>query len=193
MDKRIVLGGVGVVVVAVAIAAAQMVPSSEEAPADMVTDANDNPFEGLDQVYDEEGPDLGMTDEEIKAEDDFLQISPDSAGGTDTEPSTALTENVRYTSCSGRHSKTVPGFMDSTLDAAAKRSISLYLAYENVIETKDCSCAGKVMPFSEVEAVISAIEEEQGDDWNRSDINDEYKSKYRGLRDQIEQICGGDF
>ena len=75
MKKRMILGGTAVLAVLAAVAVAQMRPGETPAPEGLVTQADDNPFAGLDEIFNEPGPDLGMTDEEVQAEDDYLRMS----------------------------------------------------------------------------------------------------------------------
>lgn len=94
MKKRMILGGTAVLAVLAAVAVAQMRPGEEPAPKGLVTQADDNPFAGLDEMFNEPSPDLGMTEEEVQAEDDYLRITP-PAGMTGNVPE-ALTPNVPY-------------------------------------------------------------------------------------------------
>lgn len=195
MDKRVLLGGAGVVVIAIAIAAAQMYPSNSEVPDDLVTETDDNPFEGLNDVFNEKGPDLGMTEEQIEAEDDFLQISPD---GDDAESSsqaagTVKTENVPYSSCQKAPELDGEEFNARSADGYATRMIYAYVQMKQVVDTQDCTCAGKVAPFSEVVRIKAELVEEHGEDWHRRKMGQFYNDESNALKKQAEAICGGEF
>ncbi len=191
MKKRMILGGTAVLAVLAAVAVAQMRPVEETTPEGLVTQADDNPFAGLDEIFNEPDPDLGMTEEEVQAEDDYLRMSP-PAGGTGDMPE-ALTENVLYETCEKVPEVKSAEFFRGTPDAYADRMLYDYVRYERVLTTKDCTCAGKVAPFAEVQKIKDQIVAEHGDDWNRLIIGGEYEKDGNELRDQVEAMCGGKF
>lgn len=191
MKKRMILGGTAVLAVLAAVAVAQMRPGETPAPEGLVTQADDNPFAGLDEIFNEPGPDLGMTEEEVQAEDGYLRMSP-PAGETGDVPE-ALTDNVLYETCEKVPEAKSAEFFRGTPDAYADRMLYDYARYKRVLTTKDCTCAGKVASFAEVQKIKDQIVAEHGDDWNRLIIGGEYEKDGNKLRDQVEAMCGGKF
>jgi hypothetical protein len=156
-----------------------------------VTQADDNPFAGLDEIFNEAGPDLGMTEEEVQAEDDYLRMSP-PAGETGDVPE-ALTDNVLYETCEKVPEVKSAEYDASNAEASATRMIYSYVLMRHTLDSRDCTCAGKVAPFAEVQKIKDQIAAEHGDDWNRAKFGNDYFSQSRKLRDQVEAMCGGKF
>ncbi|WP_157936049.1 hypothetical protein [Paracoccus zhejiangensis] len=146
---------------------------------------------GLDEMFNEPGPDPGMMEEDVQAEDDYLRISP-PAGEADDVPE-ALTENVPYETCEKVPEAKTQEFFRGTPDAYANRMFYDFARYERVLTTKDCTCAGKVAPFDTVQEIRDQITAEQGEDWNRLIIGGDYETAGNKLRDQVEAMCGGRF
>ncbi|KGJ03292.1 hypothetical protein SAMN04487972_12026 [Paracoccus halophilus] len=191
MKKRMILGGTAVLAVLAAVAVAQMRPGEEPTPEGLVTEADDNPFAGLDEIFNEPGPDLGMTEEEVQAEDDYLRMSP-PAGETGDVPE-ALTENVLYETCEKVPEVKSAEYQAKSEDGYASRMIYSYVLMRHALDSRDCTCAGKVAPFAEVQKIKDQIAAEHGDDWNRYQFGDDYFEQSRKLRDQVEAMCGGKF
>lgn len=191
MKKRMILGGTAVLAVLAAVAVAQMRPGEEPTPEGLVTQADDNPFAGLDEIFNEPGPDLGMTEEEVQAEDDYLRMSP-SAGGAGDVPE-ALTENVLYETCEKVPEVNTAEYEGKTDEGYATRMIYTYVLMQHTLDSRDCTCVGKVAPFTEVSKIKEQIAAEHGEDWNRYQLGDDYFSQSRNLRDQVEAMCGGKF
>ncbi len=191
MKKRMILSGTAVLALLAAVAVAQMRPGETPAPEGLVTEAGDNPFAGLDEIFNEPGPDLGMTEEEAQAEDDYLRISP-PAGETGDVPE-ALTENVLYETCAKVPEVKTAEYSARSEEGYASRMIYSYVLMRHTLDSRDCTCAGKVAPFVEVRRIKDQIAAEQGDDWNRYQYGDEYFDQSRKLRDQVEAMCGGKF
>ncbi|WP_299913205.1 hypothetical protein [uncultured Paracoccus sp.] len=210
MKKRMILGGTALLALLTAMAVAEMRPGEDPAPDGLVagematggvatgapvTAAEDNPFAGLDEMFNEPGPepgpDPGLTAEEVQAEDDYLRITP-PAGETGDVPE-ALTENVPYETCDKVPEAKTQEFFRGTPDAYANRMFYDFARYERVLTTKDCTCAGKVAPFDTVQEIRDQITAEQGEDWNRLIIGGDYETAGNKLRDQVEAMCGGRF
>jgi hypothetical protein len=191
MKKRMILGGTAVLAVLAAVAVAQMRPGETPAPEGLVTQADDNPFAGLDEIFNEPGPDLGMTEKEVQAEDDYLRMSP-PAGETGDVPE-ALTDNVLYETCTKVPEVKSAEYDASNAEASATRMIYSYVLMRHTLDSRDCTCAGKVAPFAEVQKIKDQIAAEHGDDWNRAKFGNDYFSQSRKLRDQVEAMCGGKF
>lgn len=191
MKTRMILGGTAVLAALAAVAVAQMRPGDTPAPGGLVTQADDNPFASLDEIFNEPGPDLGMTEEEIQAEDDYLRISPPA--GESGEVPEALTENVLYETCTKVPEVKTAEYDASNAEASATRMIYTYVLMRHTLDSRDCTCAGKVAPFDEVRRIKDQIAAEQGDDWNRAKFGNDYFNQSRKLRDQVEAMCGGKF
>lgn len=191
MKKRMILGGTAVLAVLAAVAVAQMRPGEEAAPEGLVTQADDNPFAGLDEMFNEPSPDLGMTEEEVQAEDDYLRITP-PAGMTGDVPE-ALTENVLYETCAEVPEVKTAEYSARSEEGYASRMIYSYVLMRHTLDSRDCTCAGKVAPFAEVRKIKDQIATEQGDGWNRYQFGDKYFDQSRTLRDHVEAMCGGKF
>ncbi|TRW94294.1 hypothetical protein FNJ84_19855 [Paracoccus sp. M683] len=191
MKKRMILGGTALLAVLGAVAVAQMRPGEDPAPEGLVTQADDNPFAGLDEMFNEPGPDLGMTEEDVQAEDDYLRISP-PAGETVDLPE-ALTENVFYETCTKVPEVNTAEYEGKTDEGYASRMIYTYVLMQHTLDSRDCTCVGKVAPFAEVRKIKEQIAAEHGEDWNRYQLGDDYFSQSRTLRDQVEAMCGGKF
>lgn len=191
MKKRMILGGTAVLAVLAAVAVAQMRPGEAPAPGGLVTQADDNPFAGLDEIFNEPGPDLGLTEEQLQAEDDYLRISPPA--GESGEVPEALTENVLYETCTKVPEVKTAEYDASNAEASATRMIYTYVLMRHTLDSRDCTCAGKVAPFDEVRRIKDQIAAEQGDDWNRAKFGNDYFNQSRKLRDQVEAMCGGKF
>lgn len=191
MKKRMILGGTAVLAVLAAVAVAQMRPVETPAPEGLVTQADDNPFAGLDEIFNEPGPDLGMTEKEVQAEDDYLRMSP-PAGETGDVPE-ALTENVLYETCTKVPEVKSADYQAKSEDGYASRMIYSYVLMRHTLDSRDCTCTGKVAPFAEVQKIKDQIAAEHGEDWNRYQFGDDYFDQSRKLRDEVEAMCGGKF
>lgn len=199
MNKRVLLGGAAVLIIVAAVAGAQMIPrASDDVPADLVIDPSDNPFAGLDQIFNEEGPDLGLTEEELKAEDDFLLIRiPDDNGDDSDNPLAGETfagENVEYRTCEKDPGLQSAEYNESgTGEGAALRSIYSFVRLQRVLDLKDCTCEGKVAPISDAIKVRDELKENQGDKWQPFAVSSEFNNKTREIRPQVEAFCMGRF
>lgn len=172
------------------------VTAEEDSPVGVVTDSTDNPFAGLEEILREEIALPEMTEEEAQAEDEYLGISlapkPEPAADADAPKST--TENVPYRSCKkDPYVANRKVFMASGEDAMVKRALYTFVSYRQTLESQDCTCTGKVAPFSLVDDLISEFEKTDGPDWDREAVNDDYKSRTRRLQSEVETFCGGDF
>lgn len=81
----------------------------------------------------------------------------------------------------------------SNAEASATRMIYSYVLMRHTLDSRDCTCVGKVAPFAEVRKIKEQIAVEHGADWNRAKFGNEYFSQSRSLRDQVEAMCGGKF
>ncbi|MDS9469670.1 hypothetical protein RGQ15_19065 [Paracoccus sp. MBLB3053] len=158
-------------------------PAQREAPAE-------NPFAALNRLAGEAMPDFGASEHAEASEQDFLRLSPQSDS---QDLPKALTENVPYSTCEKAEGFETEAFQASTVEAAARRMIYAYVRQQHVLDTRDCTCAGKAAPVGLVEEAVQNVEATEGKDWNRIAIGNDYAAKARQLRDQVEAMCGGAF
>ncbi|MDF3906552.1 hypothetical protein [Paracoccus sp. AS002] len=193
MNKRVLLGGAAVVVIAVAVAAAQLFPRGGQAPEDLVTEADDNPFAGLDKVFNEESPDLGLTEEQQKIEEDYLDLRLDRSDTSAVLPIEGG-RNEPYRTCDKVPELKSAAYNDRVSDEGfATRSIYDFVKYKHALDKRDCTCAGKVAPFHLVDLVKAELIEKEGESWNRFKWGEHYQTEGRKIRDQVEAMCGGEF
>lgn len=192
MNKRVLLGGAAVVVIAVVVAGAQIFPRGDQTPDGLVTQADDNPFAGLDKVFNEEGPDLGLTEEQLKAEEDYLDLRLDRSDTSAVLPIEGA-RNEPYRTCEKVPQAQDDAFFAKTADGAATRAIYGYVSAKHVLDKRDCTCAGKVAPFEGVNKIKAELAEKEGEDWSRFDWTNHYQSEGWKLLDQVEAMCGGEF
>lgn len=170
----------GVVAVVVAFGGGIVVQKRLSAPQEEV-----NPF-GLPM----------LTAEQQKAEDAFLRIDLDgSARRAEAQIAASgekpLTENVPYRRCTKVPEVADPSFDAGTAEASARRRIYSIARFNRVLATKDCTCAGKVAPWSVVVEREAALRAEFGDKWTDQwpALQDEATNK----RKLVEALCGGEF
>ncbi|REG28209.1 hypothetical protein EQ718_14105 (plasmid) [Paracoccus versutus] len=193
MNKRVLLGGAAVVVIAVVVAGAQIFPRGDQTPDGLVTQADDNPFAGLDKVFIEEGPDLGLTEEQRKAEEDYLDLRLDRSDTSAVLPIEGA-RNEPYRTCEKVPELKSTVYNDRVSDEGfATRSIYDFVKYKHALDKRDCTCAGKVAPFQGVNLIKAELTEKEGEDWNRFKWGEHYQTEGRKIRDQVEAMCGGEF
>lgn len=198
--KRTVLAG-GLVVLAVGtLAMAQMLPPqggtvpgplpSAPAPAAQNTDAD--PIDGGDAELKELlEMQAAMSEAERQAEEDFLKLDlgPDvDVSGIERVPSAA--ENQLYRTC-----EKTPELRANLKSAGqpgnrAYRDIAGYLSVTNVIATKDCTCAGKIIPHEAVAMFEDRLRGKFGvmvlEPKHTSDLYDEYDRQLK----IVAAMCG---
>jgi len=186
MESRIIT--VAVLVLAGVIAApALRAQDSASPPPETSAGA---PFAGLDRLINEEGPDLGLTQEQQQAEEDFLRVMPRGEVG---EVPKARTANVPYRRCEKDPFVASKAYRAASADASVYRMIYDYVRSKRVLDLRDCTCHGKVAPFTEVTRIIAEVEARNGKDWNRHDIAREYSGLGLNLFHQAKAMCGGTF
>lgn len=137
--------------------------------------------------------DPSLTDAELAAEDDFLRIDfgKEDAAKPVVEP-LKNSGNVRYITCEK------PADLGVTIGKVgddhfvARRNIDRYLRATNVLATKDCTCAGKVIPASAILAFEEKLKQLHGVE-KLTHETDALLSESFGLIDQAEEMCGGRF
>lgn len=198
--KRTVLVG-GLVILAVGtLAVAQMLPPQEgtvpaaipaaPAPAAQTSDAAP-----VNTHQPEHGELLQsqpvMSDAERAAEDDYLgmKIGPDvDVSGIERVPSAA--ENQPYRSCEKTPELRANLKSAGRLGNRAYRDIAGYLSVTNVIATKDCTCAGKIIPHEAVAMFEDRLREKLGvtvlEPKHTRDLYDEYERQLK----IVAAMCG---
>lgn len=198
--KRAVLVG-GLVILAVGtLAVAQMLPPQEGAAPAAISAA---PAPGAQTSDAAPGhtpePQLGellqdqpvMSDAERAAEDDYLsmKIGPDvDVSGIERVPSAA--ENQPYRSCEKTPELRANLKSAGRLGNRAYRDIAGYLSVTNVIATKDCTCAGKIIPHETVAMFEDRLRENLGvtvlEPKHTRDLYDEYERQLK----IVAAMCG---
>lgn len=78
-------------------------------------------------------------------------------------------------------------------EARAYRDIYGLIKVQNVIATKDCTCAGKVAAWADVEVVAGALRKEKGADRLTWQLTKEVFDASNALFPVAETMCGGSF
>lgn len=132
-----------------------------------------------------------MSDAERKAEEDFmsLKLGPEvDVSGVERVPSAA--ENQPYRTC--EKTPEMRANLRSLGDSGnrAYRDIAGYLSVTNVIATKDCTCAGKIIPHQAVAMFKDELRKRLGVTTLKPDhTRDLYKEYDRQLK-VIAAMCG---
>ena len=190
MARRILIGGAVLALTLAAVIALPVWRATGEASTPSIETPTENPFAALDRVADELTPEFELNDQTEGSEQVFLRLAPQSESQSGQ---TALTENVPYSSCERAPELTSEAFTGPSFDAYARRMIYSYAQMRRVLATGDCTCAGKVAPFSDVAQIENQVAERDGTEWNRRVVGREYITRARGLRDHVEAMCGGNF
>lgn len=134
-----------------------------------------------------------MTEAERQAEDDYLSLKLDhgpdvDVSGIERAPSAA--GNQPYRTC-----EKTPELIANLKSAGrpgnrAYRDIEAYLSATNVIATKDCTCAGKIIPHEAVAMFEDRLRGKFGvtvlEPKHTSDLYDEYQRQKK----IVEAMCG---
>lgn len=134
-----------------------------------------------------------MTEAERQAEDDYLSLKLDhgpdvDVSGIERVPSAA--DNQPYRTCEKtpemKQNLRSPGSRGNR----AYRDISGYLSTTNVIATKDCTCAGKIIPHEAVAMFEDRLRGKFGvtvlEPKHTSDLYDEYQRQKK----IVDAMCG---
>ncbi|SDL76975.1 hypothetical protein [Paracoccus chinensis] len=198
--KRTVLAG-GLVILAVGtLAMAQVLPpqggtvprSLPSAPAPAAQGAAADPIDGGDAELKELlEMQAAMSKAERQAEEEFLKLDlgPDvDVSGIERVPSAA--ENQPYRSCEKTPEMQQNLHSPGSRGNRAYRDISGYLSTTNVIATKDCTCAGKVIPHATVALFEDRLKEKLGVTVllpkHTNDLYDEYDRQKK----IVDAMCG---
>ena len=191
MNKLIYIAGGAVLgfVVAGSFFVATKPGSPDLAPAASVTAS---PCGGLQRIFDEDGLALGLTDAEIRAEEDFLRLNSGRQSATEAAAPLKIAQNQPAATCPKVPEAADRDFLRGNAPAAARRWIYNVVMAEHVLATQDCSCTGKSAPFAPVYTIEREMLEQHGEGWERIAMRD-YQQLSRDLSDRVEAFCGGKF
>jgi hypothetical protein len=127
------------------------------------------------------------------AEEDFLKIAPLPEGIEAIAPLPDAV-NVRFQDCKEVWPEGYRAWLAESVAAeghARKRDIYSWLRAWQAFEAKDCSCAGKVAPWDDVDRVYTALKQGHG----RVEIKHTavFASQADTLTAAVERMCGGPF
>lgn len=191
MNKLIYIAGGAVLGFAVAGSFFMAGPTNSPDPAHAASETA-SPFAGLQRVFDEEGPLLGLTETEARAEDDFLRLNSGRRSDTADVNPLNKAQNQPAATCPKVPEAADREFLRGNAPAAARRWIYSVVRAEHVLATEDCSCTGKSAPFAPVYAIEREMSEQHGEGWERIAMRD-YQQRFYELRDKVEAFCGGKF
>lgn len=137
-----------------------------------------------------------MTAEEQKAEADFLRIDLSGSArdaGEAQAPAPAPTENVPVRRCPQVPERADPSFGAGTAEASARRLIYSIARFDRVLALQDCTCTGKVAPWSAVTAREAALRAEFGDKWAAGPQFDALFKEAEDKEKLVQKLCGGEF
>lgn len=134
-----------------------------------------------------------MTEAERQAEDDYLSLKLDhgpdvDVSGIERVPSAA--DNQPYRTCEKtpemKQNLRSPGSRGNR----AYRDISGYLSTTNVIATKDCTCAGKIIPHEAVAMFEDRLKEKFGVTVLLPNHTNDLYDEYERQKKIIDAMCG---
>ena len=198
--KRTVLAG-GLVLLGVGtLAMAQMLPPNSgtapaaipSAPAQAAQTAGtapaDTPEPELQELL---GRQAAMSEAERQAEEDYLDLDLGPAvdvSGIERVPSAA--ENQANRTCEPTPEMSANLRSPGARGNRAYRDIAGYLSVTNVIATKDCTCAGKIIPHETVSMFEDRLREKLGVTVLKPDhTRDLYKEYERQIK-IVDALCG---
>ncbi|WP_299846322.1 hypothetical protein [uncultured Paracoccus sp.] len=173
MDK-LVYGGIGAVLGAVATTAVFLALPDNPAPAEV------DEFVAMQP----------LTEVEQAEEDRFLDLN---LGAEDTPAVEPLenAQNVPYASCEKPPELIAYLGKPGNATFARRRDLHSYLTATNVLATKDCTCTGKVLPVSTLMAFEKRMMETAGVTKLEDLVTQNYYDEAHTMRWQIEDLCGG--
>lgn len=134
-----------------------------------------------------------MTEAERQAEDDYLSLKLDHGPDVDVSgigrvPSAA--DNQPYRTCEKtpemKQNLRSPGSRGNR----AYRDISGYLSTTNVIATKDCTCAGKIIPHEAVAMFEDRLKEKFGVTVLLPNHTNDLYDEYQRQKKIVDAMCG---
>lgn len=179
LNKMTMIGGLAAVALA-GFAFAQMVPGGK-----VVVDAQEATLDDFLRSQ------LGMSEEEAKAEDDYLRLDLGpkvDVSGIERVP--GAEHNQPYRSCEKTPEMRVNLSSPGDDGNRSYRDIAGYLSVTNVIATKDCTCEAKIIPHVVVAAFEDRLREKLGVDVlepvHTRDLYKEYSQQVK----IVSAMCG---
>lgn len=120
------------------------------------------------------------------------QAATDLGVGDDSPAPAASASNTPYRNCPKVPEVQSDAVQQKTQEGYVRRFIYSWVMMNHVLETGDCTCAGKSAPYAPVQKVEDALREDYGDGWANSDAAQAYFGQSRALRPKIKAHCGGD-
>lgn len=198
--KRTVLAS-GLVIAAVGtVAVAQMLPPSGDAASDPLPSAPAPAAQGVAPEHDGAvGAGLlellqaqaEMSEAERQAEDDYLslKLGPE-VDVSDVKRVPSASQNQPYRTCEKTPEMRANLHRQGDPGDRAYRDIAGYLSVTNVIATKDCTCAGKIIPHESVAMFGDRLREKFDvsilEPKHTSDLYDEYERQLN----IVAAMCG---
>lgn len=110
-----------------------------------------------------------------------------------TEASDTMKNNIPYRKCEWDASVKSKEFNAATPEAYARRMIYSYAQMSRVLSLNDCTCHGKVAPYTEVQNIEAWLNNTLGPDWKRITVGQLYFNTSAKLRKRATALCGEDF
>ena len=174
--NKLVYGGIGAVIGAVAASAVFLALPDKSAPAE------DDAFVAMQP----------LTEEEQAEEDRFLDLNLGAEDAPAVEPLKDA-QNVPYYTC--EKSPELVAYLGKKGNAiyARRADMNFFLIATNVLATRDCTCTGKVLPVSTLMAFETRMMEAAGVTDLEDLVTQNYYDEARVMSWQIEELCGGPF
>lgn len=174
--NKLVYGGIGAVLGAVAASAVFLALPDKPAPAE-----NDG-FVAMQP----------LSEEEQAEEDRFLDLNLGAEDAPAVEPLKDA-QNIPYYTC--EKSPELVAYLGKKGNAiyARRADMNFFLIATNVLATKDCTCTGKMIPASTLIAFETRMMEESGVTDLEDLVTRPLRDEARVMRWQIEELCAGPF
>lgn len=179
LNKMTVISGLAVVALA-GFAFAQMVPGGKA-----VVDAQEATLDDFLRSQ------LGMSEEEAKAEEDYLRLDlGPKADVSGIEPVPGAEHNEPYRTCEKTSEMQANLANLGERGGRAYRDIAGYLSVTNVIATKDCTCEAKIIPHVVIVAFEDRLREKLGVDVLEPKHTDDLYTDYQRQKKIVAAMCG---
>lgn len=174
--NKLVYGGIGAILGAVAASAVFLALPDKSAPA---------PDDGSVAMQ-------PLTEAEQAEEDRFLDLNLGTEDAPAVEPLKDA-QNVPYYTC--EKSPELVAYLGKKGNAtyARRAHLNSFLIATNVLATRDCTCTGKMIPASTLIAFETRMMEAAGVTNLEDLVTQNYYDEARVMSWQIEELCGGPF
>lgn len=187
MKRVMVFAGVAVLALGV-FAMGQMLPR-EKAMAENSTAAQAEEQEPtLDDLLHGQ---IGMSEEEAQAEDDYLRLDlgPD-VEVSDIERVPSAADNQPYRTCEKTPEMQANLRSPGKAGHRAYRDIAGYLSVVNVIATRECTCKAKIAPHDAIAAFEGKLREQFGVEVLRAPHTADLFDEYERQKKIVAAMCG---